>query len=142
MSKARLTFNYWRKGGYSIGSEDYRWNVLKEYINAPLFFLFNVIFISFAQSLLLFSITTPTYILLLAASQSKPNSIDVLVTQILLGSVYLAFTADQQQWELITARKYPEYKEYQRRVGKFLPNFLTGLPGDFSDKKGTVGKAQ
>jgi steroid 5-alpha reductase family enzyme len=21
----RLTFNYWRKGGYSIGSEDYRW---------------------------------------------------------------------------------------------------------------------
>lgn len=23
----RLTFNYWRKGGYSIGSEDYRWSV-------------------------------------------------------------------------------------------------------------------
>jgi steroid 5-alpha reductase family enzyme len=23
----RLTFNYWRKGGYSIGSEDYRWFV-------------------------------------------------------------------------------------------------------------------
>jgi steroid 5-alpha reductase family enzyme len=23
----RLTFNYWRKGGYSIGSEDYRWYV-------------------------------------------------------------------------------------------------------------------
>ena len=21
----RLTFNYWRKGGYNIGSEDYRW---------------------------------------------------------------------------------------------------------------------
>lgn len=25
--KARLTFNYWRKGGYEIGSEDYRWFV-------------------------------------------------------------------------------------------------------------------
>ncbi len=24
---ARLTFNYWRKGGYTIGSEDYRWCV-------------------------------------------------------------------------------------------------------------------
>lgn len=23
----RLTFNYWRKGGYQIGSEDYRWYV-------------------------------------------------------------------------------------------------------------------
>jgi steroid 5-alpha reductase family enzyme len=23
--KLRLTFNYWRKGGYNIGSEDYRW---------------------------------------------------------------------------------------------------------------------
>lgn len=23
----RLTFNYWRKGGYSMGSEDYRWYV-------------------------------------------------------------------------------------------------------------------
>lgn len=22
---ARLTFNYWRKGGYEVGSEDYRW---------------------------------------------------------------------------------------------------------------------
>lgn len=22
---ARLTFNYWRKGGYQVGSEDYRW---------------------------------------------------------------------------------------------------------------------
>lgn len=24
--KARLTFNYWRKGGYTVGSEDYRWS--------------------------------------------------------------------------------------------------------------------
>lgn len=23
----RLTFNYWRKGGYTVGSEDYRWYV-------------------------------------------------------------------------------------------------------------------
>jgi hypothetical protein len=25
--KTRLTFNYFRKGGYSVGSEDYRWFV-------------------------------------------------------------------------------------------------------------------
>lgn len=27
MLQVRLTFNYWRKGGYQIGSEDYRWFV-------------------------------------------------------------------------------------------------------------------
>ena len=27
MLQIRLTFNYWRKGGYQIGSEDYRWFV-------------------------------------------------------------------------------------------------------------------
>lgn len=47
---ARLTFNYWRKGGYSIGSEDYRWEVLRDYIHPALFFIFNVLFISLAQS--------------------------------------------------------------------------------------------
>lgn len=49
-SQLRLTYNYWRKGGYSIGSEDYRWAVLREKINPPLFFVFNVVFISLAQS--------------------------------------------------------------------------------------------
>jgi len=37
--------------------------------------------------------------------------------------------------ELLTSRKYPEYKEYQKRVGKFLPKIGTSLPGDLSDKK-------
>ena len=27
---ARLTFNFWRKGGYSPGGEDYRWPILRE----------------------------------------------------------------------------------------------------------------
>lgn len=51
MVKARLTYNYWRKGGYSIGSEDYRWIIVKDYVNSPVvFLLFNVVFISLAQS--------------------------------------------------------------------------------------------
>ena len=47
---ARLTFNYWRKGGYQIGSEDYRWNVVKDYVGTPVMFLFNVVFISLLQN--------------------------------------------------------------------------------------------
>ena len=44
---------------------------------------------------------------------------------------------------MITARKYAEYGEYRRRVGKFLP---TGLgwtkPGDLSDVKKIEGKKE
>ena len=46
----RLTYNYWRKGGYSIGSEDYRWEVLKKNIGPALFLPFNIVFISLFQS--------------------------------------------------------------------------------------------
>lgn len=46
----RLTFNYWRKGGYEIGSEDYRWNIIKDKIGTAGLFVLNVIFISSVQS--------------------------------------------------------------------------------------------
>lgn len=46
----RLTYNYWRKGGYSIGSEDYRWEIVKKQVTPFQMFIFNVLFISFAQS--------------------------------------------------------------------------------------------
>jgi steroid 5-alpha reductase family enzyme len=47
----------------------------------------------------------------------------------------ILFQASTWFTELLSARKYPEYKEYQRRVGKFLPRLPGGPPGDFSDKK-------
>ena len=45
-----MTYNYYRRGGYSIGSEDYRWKIVKDYIGQPLFFVLDVLFISLAQS--------------------------------------------------------------------------------------------
>ena len=45
----RLTYNYWRKGGYQVGSEDYRWELIKKYIGSFAFVLLNVIFISTLQ---------------------------------------------------------------------------------------------
>ena len=47
---ARLTFNYWRKGGYSIGSEDYRWETVKKYVGPVSMFIFDVTFIAAAQN--------------------------------------------------------------------------------------------
>ena len=50
----------------------------------------------------------------------------------------LLFQGSTWLTELISARKYPDYKEYQRRVGRFLPKLGgSGLPGDFSDQKAT-----
>lgn len=47
---ARLTFNYWRKGGYEVGSEDYRWVTVKDYVGPVGMFIFNIVFISLAQN--------------------------------------------------------------------------------------------
>lgn len=54
----RLTYNYWRKGGYQVGSEDYRWLIIKKKIGQPAFFLLNLLFVSSLQivSLLVLSL--------------------------------------------------------------------------------------
>lgn len=46
----RLTFNYWRKGGYTVGSEDYRWAIVKDRIGSTGMFLLNITFISLGQN--------------------------------------------------------------------------------------------
>ena len=52
----------------------------------------------------------------------------------------ILFQASTWFTELLSSRKYAEYKEYQARVGKFLPRLPGGPPGDFRDKKGSVSK--
>ncbi|KAH7135642.1 hypothetical protein B0J11DRAFT_454182 [Dendryphion nanum] len=207
---ARLTFNYWRKGGYSVGSEDYRWAIVKKNVGSFWMVILNIAFISLGQNLLLLAITTPTYILLLVSRITGDNidTFDSVFSKLMLTLVVIEFFADQQQWnyhkaktiyqesaktpkeynftreqldrgfntsglwaysrhpnfaaeqafwvslyqwaccqtwsylnwafvaaisylflfqastwltELLSAGKYPEYKVYQKRVGKFLP---------------------
>ncbi|KAF2744858.1 DUF1295-domain-containing protein [Sporormia fimetaria CBS 119925] len=105
---ARLTFNYWRKGGYQIGSEDYRWVTVRKYAGNWMF-LFNVLFISFGQSLLLFLITTPTYVLLLtntipSPAAAKPSTYTQTFPYIILTLVAIEYIADQQQWTFHQAK--------------------------------------
>ena len=59
-----------------------------------------------------------------------------------IGAVLYLVLFQASTWftELISAKKYPEYKEYQKRVGKFLPRLPGGLPGDFSDKRDTESR--
>ena len=47
---ARLTFNFYRKGGYSAGEQDYRWPIVRSYVKSEIVWqLFNLTFIAFYQ---------------------------------------------------------------------------------------------
>lgn len=75
--------------------------VLRDKINPALFFVFNVLFISLAQSILLFLISTPTYVMLLTARFGEAmKTSDIIYARFLMGLVLVEFFADQQQWSM------------------------------------------
>jgi len=113
----RLTFNYWRKGGYGVGHEDYRWygktclllvkaradelgrEIVRRQVPKAVFHVFNWTFISFYQCILLYLISAPIYTILLA-STIEPNvtSGDLASLAIQLGLILTEYIADEQQW--------------------------------------------
>lgn len=98
----RLTYNFSRRGGYSIkfwtGEEDYRWAVLRakpEFAARWKWFLFNLFFISFYQMGLILLFTLPA----LKSMNGRPLTwIDFLLAGLLVGFVIIETIADQQQW--------------------------------------------
>ncbi len=62
---ARLTFNFWRKGGYGnffVHEEDYRWPILRKQMHPFIFWVvFNLSFIATYQNVLLFLIAAPAF---------------------------------------------------------------------------------
>jgi len=115
---ARLTFNYWRKGGYEIGTEDYRWPIIRQHVPKIVFHIFNWTFISFIQSILLFLIAAPVYPILLA-TQFEPNvtSTDLSYVALELGFILTEWFADQQQWDFHKAKS--TYKQSGAVTGGF-----------------------
>ncbi|KAB5570221.1 hypothetical protein GE09DRAFT_699951 [Coniochaeta sp. 2T2.1] len=106
----RLTYNYWRKGGYEIGSEDYRWEILRKYVGSFLFHIFNFTFISFMQSILLFLLAAPVYPILLSIQFDPEVQVsDIAFVALDIGLVIWEIFADQQQWNFQNAKK-----EYQK----------------------------
>lgn len=115
--QARLTFNYARKGGYKFGSEDYRWPALRKIINNRfLWFLFNVLFIGLTQNLLLWAITTPTYLFVLLAPSAKSTSTststsstfgvpDLVFSRLIIFWLLIETIADEQQWRYQKAKR-------------------------------------
>ncbi|RKF65641.1 Uncharacterized protein OnM2_004008 [Erysiphe neolycopersici] len=119
----RLTFNFYRKGGYKRGFEDYRWEILRKKISPPLFTVFNITYISLAQSLLLFMITAPTYLMLVISPYTESlTAADFIFASVLIAIIVLEFIADQQQWNYQEAKRI--YNETARVPGKFKQDDL------------------
>jgi len=73
--------------------------ILKAKINPGLFFVFNIVFISLAQSVLLFLISTPAYVMLLTTRLGDAmDTTDIMISRVLMGLIMVEFFADQQQW--------------------------------------------
>lgn len=100
----RLTYNFHRRGGYSLkfweGEEDYRWEVLRRnplLKNKVIWKLFNFFFISFYQHGLLMLITLPM-IAVIGPDTAALGPLDIAIGLILVGLVVYETVADQQQW--------------------------------------------
>lgn len=73
--------------------------LLRKKIHPALFFLFNVTFISLIQNVLLFLITTPTYVILLVSRVNDTmDKVDIAFARVMMVLILIEFFADQQQW--------------------------------------------
>lgn len=98
----RLTYNFSRRGGYSIrfwtGEEDYRWAVLRakpELAARWRWVIFNLLFISLYQMGLILLMTLPA----VRSMEGLPLGwFDYLLAALILGFIILETLADQQQW--------------------------------------------
>lgn len=94
----RLTYNFYRKGGYHPGGEDYRWPFIRQYVNVILFQIFNVFFIAIYQNILLFAIASPAYIVYLNRNNYELNGLDLIASVLFVICLICETVADEQQW--------------------------------------------
>ena len=106
----RLTFNFARKGAYSIkfwtGEEDYRWQVLRQKPGLDKKFtwaLFDLFFISIYQNALVLAICFPA--LAAMGSNASWGLFDYIATFAASAFLLLEFIADEQQWRFHQTKK-------------------------------------
>jgi steroid 5-alpha reductase family enzyme len=109
----RLSYNFYRKGGYNIipwkGKEDYRWKVIRETSILKgrfRFGLFNLVFISVFQNIVIFLFSSP---LLMAAvyNENSLSIIDILAAALMLTFILTESIADNQQFRFHKEKKDP-----------------------------------
>lgn len=90
----RLTFNFFRKGGYAKGGEDYRWAYLRERYHWILMELLNLVFTAYGQLIIIYLFAAPIFL----ATGEKLTWIDFLLGNAMMGLITMESIADNQQW--------------------------------------------
>ncbi|KAL1923765.1 uncharacterized protein VTP21DRAFT_8745 [Calcarisporiella thermophila] len=122
----RLTYNYYRKGGYQHGAEDYRWSYIRKRLHPLMYQLLNLTFISYFQNYLLLGLTLPCYIAYLTRHTAVAfNVIDTIAAGLfglfLVGEV----VADEQQWRFQSRKHYKLAHSLPLSPGDEKRGFLT-----------------
>ena len=131
----RLTYNFARKGAYSIkfwsGEEDYRWQVLrqKKFLKSrPVWALFDLFFISIYQNALVLAICLPAVACM--ASDAPLGVMDYVAIGLTSSALLIEVIADEQQMAFHTTKKklLAEGKELKDLPEPFNKGFnTTGL---------------
>jgi len=144
----RLSYNFWRKGGYWLGGEDYRWVRVRQWFGMSsqengepccffgesvvgrafgawiIFPLFNITFIcAFQVWLLVIGLTGP----LLHRLLTNPiiNSVDIALVLLFLLLIIVETVADQQQWDFHQRKKAVNITEKGKEMAKDAANYDT-----------------
>ena len=125
---SRLSYNFYRKGGYNIipwkGEEDYRWGHLRK---TPLlrgrlrFGLFNLLFISLYQNIVILLFSSP---LLMAALN---NGRSLVLTDFLAGGFMLLFIATESVADNQLFRFHREKKKPDNPDNKYKKSVRNGF---------------
>lgn len=97
----RLSYNTWRRGLFTLSEEDYRWQILRDNMPAPVFHVFHLMFIAAMQNGILYGLGYPAYLALRNPNTSL-GPIDAGLTVLALGDLLIEFTADNQQYSFQT----------------------------------------
>ena len=134
---ARLTYNFWRKGGYAPGmeSEDYRWPKLRAFFRAhdPLHpvgeHLFSLFFVAIYQHVLIWLFVVPPLFVAARSGAGAPLGVaDALLAVTFLTLLAGETWADEAQWVFQQAKYAMTPAQRERAGGDFARGFLTTGP--------------
>ncbi|CCG83210.1 Steroid oxidoreductase superfamily protein [Taphrina deformans PYCC 5710] len=100
----RLTRNYFRKGGYAAGSQDYRWEYVRSRIGTAAFHGLNLVFIAFLQNVLLALLPLPAYVVFLVGKEVPLNWRDALFLEVVLFALVGQLRSDDLQLRYQTSK--------------------------------------
>eukprot|EP01065_Artemidia_motanka_P012250 TRINITY_DN1672_c0_g1_i1.p1 TRINITY_DN1672_c0_g1~~TRINITY_DN1672_c0_g1_i1.p1 ORF type:complete len:367 (+),score=84.74 TRINITY_DN1672_c0_g1_i1:142-1101(+) len=119
----RLTWNFWRKGGFS-GGEDYRWQVVRKWFPGWRWEVFNLYFICMFQQMIVLAFVTPAVVA--AQSQRPLQTLDIAAACLYL-TLFLGETVADLQMFAFQTEKYRR-KAAGEDAGPYSKGFIdTGL---------------